>query len=150
MKSIRAFAAAVVATAGLGGCSASGPAGASAAADRDAPAPLLGESGCFRAESVQDFRVLDRATLIVYAPNDASAYEVRVSPSSQLRWANALVFARARGDVCGRAGDRLLVGPPAAAERLAILDVRKLAPADLAELRDRTGPASPASPPAAP
>ncbi|MDH5255977.1 MAG: hypothetical protein OEW72_08700 [Gammaproteobacteria bacterium] len=101
------------------------------------PAPsVTGTSACFYAREAQDFRVLDRSNVIVYAPNDANAYHLRISPPSpELRDAESLAFLPAGGRICGYAGERLIIGPSGSAERLAIIDVARLSPGSLQLLR---------------
>lgn len=112
-----------------------------------APDPsVTGTSACFYAREVQDFRVLDRSNVIVYAPNDAHAYHLRISPpSTQLRFAESLAFLPPGGRICGYAGERLIVGHATSAERLAIIDVTRLGAGSLQTLRGDRG-ASPAAP----
>ena len=63
---------------------------------------------CFSARQVSDFRVLDRSSLIVYAPSRNNAYHVRISPPSiELRNANALGFSSRNSRICGYAGEAL-------------------------------------------
>ncbi len=89
--------------------------------------------------------MLDRSNLIVYAPGDAHAYHVRVSPpSTELRFAESLAFQPAAGRICGYAGERLIVGPTRSAERLAIIDVARLGPESLQTLRGDGGASLPA------
>lgn len=119
----------------LAGCAG---AGGQARTERVAvPGPAVsGAQGCFYPRDVQDFRVLDRSSLIVYAPNDGNAYHVRLSPPSlDLRFAESLAFLPAGGRICGYAGERLIVGPPRSAEHLAIIDVVRLSPDSLQVLR---------------
>jgi hypothetical protein len=117
----------VVTVAGAGACTAPGKPAARPA--------LLGESGCFYARDVQDFSVLDRSRLVVYAPNRSNAYQILVSPpASELNFTESIAFLPPLDQICGRAGDRLLVGPPGDDLRLAIIDVRRLGPGDLESL----------------
>ena len=132
----------------LAGCAATG--GQSAVKKAPIPPPsATGTTACFYVHQVQNFHVLDRSNLIVYAPNDASAYHVRVSPpSTELRFAESLAFLPADGRICGYAGERLIVGQGGASERLAILDVSRLSPDSLAALRaDTTAPELPVAKP---
>jgi hypothetical protein len=131
----------------LAGCA--GTDGQAQGAKRPVPLPsVTGMPGCFYAREVQDFTVLDRNNLIIYAPNEANAYHLRLSPrSSELRFADSIAFLPAGDRICGHAGDRLIVGPLAAAEELAIMDVARLSPGSLRALRGGTdGGAGPAAP----
>ena len=132
----------------LAGCAVTG--GQPAVKKAPIPPPsATGKAACFYARQAQNFRVLDRSNLIVYAPNDANAYHVRVSPpSTELRFAESLAFLPADGRLCGYAGERLIVGAAPRAERLAILDISRLTPESLAALRaDSVGPEVPAAKP---
>lgn len=102
-----------------------------------APVPsVTGTSACFYPRDVQDFRVLDRSRVILYAPNETNAYQLRVSPpSTELRFAESLAFLPAGGRICGYAGERLIAGPATSAQRLAIIDVIRLSPGSLQTLR---------------
>jgi hypothetical protein len=119
----------------LAGCSAQD--GQTTAAKVPVPAPsVTGKSACFYAREAQDFRVLDRSNVIVYAPNDANAYHLRISPpSTALRDAETLAFLPAGGRICGHAGERLIIGPSGSDGRLAIIDVARLSPGSLQMLR---------------
>lgn len=106
---------------------------ASDPAGRDTtPAPsLAGQPDCFFARDAQDFRALDRSSLLVFAPNRQNAFRVTVSPPSfGLR--NAVGIAFAGGSrICGQAGERLLLDGGGGSESLAVIDVRRLDPAAL-------------------
>lgn len=97
---------------------------------------MTGTAACFYPRDVQDFRVVDRSRVILYAPNDANAYQLRISPpSTELRFAESLAFLPAGGRICGFAGERLVVGPATSAQRFAIIDVIRLSPGSLQTLR---------------
>ena len=103
------------------------------------PPSATGTPACLYPRQAQNFSVLDRSNLIVYAPNDANAYHVRISPpSSGLRFAESLAFQPANARICGYAGERLVVGIGARAELLTIMAVSRLAPESLAALRARS------------
>jgi hypothetical protein len=87
---------------------------------------LVGEPGCFFAGDVQDFRAIDRSTLLVFAPGRRNAFRVTVSPPSfRLRNANAVAFVGS-SRICGQAGERLVVDGGIDRESLAVVDVRRL------------------------
>lgn len=137
----------LVATSMLAGCA--GPGGQARTGRPVVPAPsVTGTSACFYPRDVQDFRVLDRSNLVVYAPNESNAYHVRISPPSpDLRFADSLAFLPATGRICGYAGDRLVVGAPRSAESLSVIDVARLSPGSLQALRSvGEGGAVPAAP----
>ena len=106
---------------------------------READTPLPGQSACFLRDQVQDFDPLDRGSLIVYAPSRRNAYLVKISPpSSALRSAQAIAFESRSSQVCGRAGERVLLGR-GALNYQSVIDVRRLAETELAELLEGYG-----------
>jgi len=113
----------------------------SAGAPRDLPDnQMAGAPGCFNIRDVQDFRALDRNRLVVFAPNDSRAYQVRISPpSSALRGASRIAFESRSGRICGRAGDSLYFDRPGAM-RFAVTDVRRLDRNAVGMLGDAGGP----------
>ncbi len=111
------------------------------------PAPsVTGAAACFYPRQVQDFRVLDRSNLIVYAPNDRHAYHVQISPpSTDLRYADSLAFLPSNDRICGYAGERLIIGRSTDGPRAAVIAVSRLSPESLESLRaGHDGAASPA------
>jgi hypothetical protein len=132
----------------LAGCSATNDETASAK-EPIPPPSATGTSACFYPRQVQNFVALDRSNLIVFAPNAANAYHVRITPpSTQLEFAEGLAFLPPSGRVCGYAGERLIVGIGPAAERVAVIDVSRLAPGGLEALQaGRTGATAPAARP---
>lgn len=130
----------------LGGCTGAGSAtGEPGQTRRTIPPPAeTGTAGCFHAWQAQDFRVLDRSNLIVYAPNDRNAYHVQVSPPSMdLRNAESLAFVPPNDRICGYAGQRLIVGGAMAGQPLAVIAVSRLSPEGLASLRSGSSGAAP-------
>lgn len=134
-------------------CSGRQPAGdekAERAKTRVPPPSLTGTAACFYARQVQDFEVLNRSNLIVYAPNDRHAYHVLISPPSvELRWANALAFLPANDRICGYAGERLVIPAAGTGQSPAIVAVSRLSPEGLETLRggaDVAAPVVPAQP----
>ena len=121
----------------LAGCSASNDQTA-APKDPIPPPSVTGTSACFYPRQVQNFVALDRSNLIIFAPNNANAFHVRITPpSTQLEIAEGLAFLPPSGRLCGYAGERLVVGIGPSAERVAVIDVSRLTPDSLAALRGR-------------
>lgn len=88
---------------------------------------------CFRVRDARDFEVLNRVNLIVYGPGNNRAWLVEIAPPSvNLRNSTAVVFETGGtgNRICGRAGDRLIVGR-GSGQRSGIVDVRRLEQADL-------------------
>lgn len=99
--------------------------------------PGTGPPACFDARQVQSFRVLDRSSLVIYAPNRANAYYVRVNPSSPgLRDTERLAIVPPTGQICGYAGERIVAGPANLDRRFAILSVTRLPPEAERALRE--------------
>ncbi len=113
------------------GCAAGGD---QKSADADAPA-RSGSAACFYASNVSNWTVLDRSTLIVYAPNKSRAFRVQVGPgASDLRWADRLAFVSRSNRICGRAGDRIVTPTGTVNRSYAVVGVRRLDPASLEAL----------------
>ena len=100
------------------------------------PPSATGTSACFFPREVQSFRVLDRSNLIVYAPDNKSAYHVRIaSPSRDLRFVESVAFEPPNARICGYAGERLVIGRGTETQRVPVIDVARLAPGSLAALQ---------------
>jgi hypothetical protein len=135
--------------------------GCAAIGDGDLPvrpsvrAGEFGEASCFLRRTVMDFEVLDDRNLIVFAPGRSEPYHMQVSPgSSGLRHATVLAFEASSAQICGYAGDSLLVEQPGGGlQRLSVIGVYRLDEPALAGLEARFGkavaPARPAPQPAA-
>ena len=92
-------------------------------------------SACFYARDASNWTVLDRSTLIVYAPNKSRAFRVEVGPgASDLRWADRLAFVSRSNRICGRAGDRIVTPTGTVNRSYAVVGVRRLDPASLEAL----------------
>lgn len=112
----------------LGACAAQGDRSNDESAS---DAEITGQQACFYRRQAQDFQALDRSSLVVFAPTRRNAYLVQVSPpSNELRFADGIAFDSRSNQVCGRAGDALLLGA-GALRRYAVVDVRRLEPGQL-------------------
>lgn len=101
------------------------------AADDESPEYSAG-SACFYASQASDWTVLDRSTLIVYAPGRSQAFRVDVGPGgSDLRWADSLAFVSRSNRICGRAGDRIVTPTGNVNRSYTVIDVTRLDPAAL-------------------
>ena len=84
------------------------------------------KSGCFYVREVNDWEALNRVNLIIYAPNKSRAYLVTISsPAVSLRSSSNIAFTGVRNRICGRPGERLVVGVGTSRE-YAVMDVRRL------------------------
>ena len=127
-----------------GGCTAGGSAGDSQRAASREPA---GTSACFYRRQVSDFRVLDRSTLIVYAPSKSHAYQVRISPpSTEIKFADAIAFSSRSNRICGYAGDRIIVGSGSSPREYSVSGVYRLDEVGLQRLLEQYGIGKPGDP----
>jgi hypothetical protein len=110
----------------------------------------FGTPDCFVARLARDFVALDDRNLIVFAPGTSDAYHVQVSPSSgDLRFASTLAFESRNTQVCGHAGDRLMMADAGSrGQRLSVTGVYRLDERELDGLRARFGKAAPGETPA--
>ena len=121
------------------GCATNGDQG-SAADERQGYAA---GSACFYASQASDWTVLDRSTLIVYAPSRSHAFRVDVGAgASDLRWADSLAFVSSSSRICGRAGDRIVTPTGTANRSYTVVGVTRLDPAALEGLLATYGKAS--------
>lgn len=137
----------------LSACAASqetGQEGPSAAAKAVVARPgENGEPGCFFASQVQDFRAISRSDLIVFAPNEKNAYQVRIAPpATGLRFSDAVVFVSRSDRICGYAGDDLVIDEAGGRQRYSVIEVARLAPETVERLLGRE--AEPPAPEARP
>jgi hypothetical protein len=111
------------------------------AASKPRPTVRPGEFGtaaCFYRRSVEDFTVLDQSNLIVYAPNRTNAYHIAISPPEpELGFANTIGFSSRNSEICGYAGDALLLDVAGGRQRVSIVGVYRLDSVALAGLRNR-------------
>lgn len=122
--------------AGLVACA--GPSGTKQDSAAEAPVSA-GQQACFYRRQVQDFQVLDRSSLVVFAPSRRNAYLVKISPpANDLRMADAIAFDSRSNQICGRAGDGLQIGT-SAPRRYFVADVRRLEPGQLDALLSSYG-----------
>ncbi len=99
-----------------------------------------GRSGCFYSGQVSNWTVLDRSNLIVYAPRESNAFQVMISPPSmELRSASELAFDSRSSRICGRAGERLIVGRSRNPRRHSIMNVKYLDERDLQRVLENYG-----------
>ena len=84
-------------------------------------------SDCFYARDVGSWRVLDRSSLIVYAPSKSHAFRVQMAPgASDLRWTDSLAFISRSNRICGHAGDRIVMPTGSIKRSYSVIDVRRL------------------------
>lgn len=84
-------------------------------------------SGCFYARDVGSWRVLDRSSLIVYAPSKSHAFRVQVAPgASDLKWVDRLAFISRSSQICGHAGERIVIPTGSFKKSYSVIDVRQL------------------------
>ena len=92
------------------------------------------QSGCFYWREVSDWEALNEVNVIVYVGNKSRAYLLTISPPAMsLRGGSDIGFTGVRDRVCGRSGERLVVGRGNSRE-YTVMDVRRLDAATLAGL----------------
>jgi hypothetical protein len=92
------------------------------------------ESACFYWREVSDWEALNEVNIIVYVGNKSRAYLLTISPPAvSLRGSSDIGFTGVRDRVCGRSGERLVVGRGNRSE-YTVMDVRRLDAATLAGL----------------
>jgi hypothetical protein len=65
---------------------------------------------CFNQRNIDNYKILDRGNLIVYARPKSRAYHLQISPASlDVRGMDRISFQSWSGRVCGYAGDELIV-----------------------------------------
>jgi len=78
---------------------------------QQAPLDTAGlKTGCFYARDVSNFTPLNRSYLLIEAPSKSRSYLLYISPPSvELRSTDVIAF-EGRDRICGRPGERLLIG----------------------------------------
>jgi hypothetical protein len=97
---------------------------------------LPGTPDCVFILYIQNFDIIDTATLIVYAPNPKDAFLVKLSqPVPDLNSRESIKFEAGHHDgrLCGVDGDTLVRTPPP--QRVAVAAVRALRAADVKQLK---------------
>jgi hypothetical protein len=86
---------------------------------------------CFFVRDVNNWDPLNQVNLIVYAPNRNRAYLLTIAPPAMsVRFASNIAFTGIDNRICGRPGDRMLIGA-GTGERHTVMDVRRLDTATL-------------------
>jgi hypothetical protein len=133
MKKVLLFAA-------LGLCLGAG-AGAHAAAANGTP--RASHNDCVFSSTINDFKVLDRNKMVIWAPTRSKAYLVELSmPMPELKFAHsiAVVDRNHDGMLCGYGMDRIIVADSSAAgfrTPATILGMKRLDDAELAQLEQQ-------------
>jgi hypothetical protein len=92
------------------------------------------KQGCFYTREVSDWEALNTLNIIVYTGNKTRAYLLTISPPAvALRSSSNIGFTGVRDRVCGRPGERLVIGVGASRE-YTVMDVRRLDEATLEAL----------------
>ena len=118
-------------------------AGASAHATAANDKAHTGKNDCVFASTINDFKVLDRNKMVIWAPTRSKAYLVELSmPLPELKFANriAVVDRNHDGMVCGYGMDRIIVADASAAgfrTPATIMGVKRLDDAELAQLEQQ-------------
>lgn len=114
---------------------------AAAAAAKDQS--RTGNNDCVFARTINDFKVLDRSKMVIWAPSRSKAYLVELSmPLPELKFANsiAVVDRNHDGMLCGYGMDRIVVADSSAAgfrTPATIMGMKRLDDAALAQLEQQ-------------
>ena len=97
---------------------------------------------CFNQRNIDNYKILDRGNLIVYARPKSRAYHLQISPASlDVRGMDMISFQSWSGRVCGYAGDELIVPDSLFQGRFSITSVTELNETSLYNLLVRFGKA---------
>jgi len=101
-----------------------------------------GGNECVFARTINDFKVLDRNKMIIWAPTRSKAYLVDLSmPMPELKFANtiAVVDRNHDGMLCGYGMDRIVAvdSSPGLRTPATIMGMKRLSDADLAQLEQQ-------------
>jgi len=81
---------------------------------------------CFYVRDVNNWDPLNRVNLIVYAPNRNRVYLLTIAPPAMsMRFSSNIAFTGIDNRICGRPGDRILIGA-GVGERHTVMDVRRM------------------------
>jgi len=86
-----------------------------------------GDSACFFAGNVRDFRVLDDKTLVVWASSRRCPYVVELARRcGDMRFANTIGFDSRDNYVCSYGGDAVLARQGGGTDRCPIINIRRV------------------------
>ncbi len=109
-----------------------------------------GDSDCFFARNLSDFRVLDDRTLVVWATSRRCPYVVELArPCGGIRFANTIAFDSRDSYVCSYGGDAVLTRQGGGPDRCSIMNIRRISEAALEGLYVEYGLTDPAPVPPA-
>jgi len=84
------------------------------------------KQACFYVRDVNNWDPLNQVNLIVYAPNRNRVYLLTIAPPAMsVRFSSNIAFTGIDNRICGRPGDRILIGA-GVGERHTVMDVRRL------------------------
>jgi hypothetical protein len=84
------------------------------------------QQDCFFVRDVNNWDPLNQVNLIVYAPSRNRAFLLTIAPPAMsARFTSNIAFVGNDNRICGRPGDRLLIGV-GTGERHTVMDVRRL------------------------
>jgi hypothetical protein len=117
-------------------------AGASAPADASTNTSHAGNNECVFARTINNFKVLDRNKMIIWAPTRSRAYLVELSmPMPELKFANTIAFVDRNHDgmLCGYGMDRIVAvdSGPGFRTPATVMGMKRLNDTDLAQLEQQ-------------
>ena len=83
-------------------------------------------SSCFNKDTIQDYRVLDRSNLIIYARPKSRSYHLQIIPPASIRSSDSIYFNSRTNRICGFAGDKLIIPNSIFQESYSIITVKQL------------------------
>ena len=101
-----------------------------------------GKNECVFTRTINDFKVLDRNKMIIWAPTRSRAYLVELAmPMPELKFANTIAFVDRNHDgmLCGYGMDRVVAvdSSPGFRTPSTVLGMKRLSDADLAQLEQQ-------------
>jgi hypothetical protein len=101
-----------------------------------------GKNECVFARTINDFKVLDRNKMIIWAPTRSRAYLVELSmPMPELKFANTIAFVDRNHDgmLCGYGMDRIVAvdSGPGFRTPATVMGMKRLNDTDLAQLEQQ-------------
>ena len=103
---------------------------------------MISRASCFNQRNINNYKILDRGNLIVYARPKSRAYHLQISPAAlNVGGMDMISFQSWSGRICGYAGDELIVPNSLFQDRFSITSVTELNEASLYNLLVRFGKA---------
>ena len=103
---------------------------------------MISRASCFNQRNINNYKILDRGKLFVYARPKSRAFHLQISPAAWFVGGMDMIsFQSWSGRICGYAGDELIVPNSLFQDRFSITSVTELNEASLYNLLVRFGKA---------